>query len=249
MFSYKLTILNSVLTMVNKLIPLALLPRTALEILEALVIYQTKANERLSLAIPTKQLLTYSETQILRNVDVVEDRMFFTLAIPFVTGATALNLYRAIPVPMPNEGTDGYSSQYAIESDFIAIAESTHKIAFLSHDEIDRCVGSSSFSVCINGFSLETAHDTCLGSLLIGNHSIVSQKCDIKTVKLPVKEKGRNIGNGKWMIISAAPNFDMYLSTMRNNDQLTRTKLAGYQVCINQLERGTKIETTYLEIS
>ena len=109
-----------------------------------MVIWQTKSNERLALAIPTNQLLTYYETKILRNVDVVEDGMFLTLAIPFVTGATDLNLYRAIPVPMPNEGTDGHASQFAFESDFIAIAESTHKMALLLQDEIDRCVGSSS---------------------------------------------------------------------------------------------------------
>ena len=83
---------------------------------------------------------------------------------------------------------------------------------------------------------------------LIGNHFIALKKSDIKTVKLPVKEKARNIGNGKWMITSATPNFDMYLSTMRNNDPLTGTKLTGCQVCIIELECGTKIETTYLEI-
>ena len=33
-----------------------------------------------------------------------------------------------------------------------------------------------------------------------------------------------------------------------NNDPLTRTKIAGCRVCIIQLECGTKIETTYLEI-
>ena len=70
----------------------------------------------------------------------------------FLTGATALNLYEAIVVPMPNKRTDGYASQYAIELDFIAIAESTYKIALLSQDEIDNCVRSSSFSVCINDF-------------------------------------------------------------------------------------------------
>ena len=92
---------------------------------------------------------------------------------------------------MHNEGTDGFVSQYAIELaiDFIAIAESTHKIALLSQDENDWCVGSSSFSVCIIAFSLETAHDTCLRSLLIGNYFIALQKCDIKAVKLPVKQK------------------------------------------------------------
>ena len=125
-FSYKLTILNSVMTMVDKLIPMALVPKTALqEILEAVVRWQTKSNERLSLGIPTNQLLTYYETKILRNVDVMEDGIILTLAIPFVTGATAINFHRAIPVPMPNEGTDGYASQHAIKSDFIDIAEST----------------------------------------------------------------------------------------------------------------------------
>ena len=61
--SYKLTILNSVMTKVNKLIPMALLPRIALEeIMKAVVIWQTKG---LSLAVPTNQLLTYYETKML----------------------------------------------------------------------------------------------------------------------------------------------------------------------------------------
>ena len=40
----------------------------------------------------------------------------------------------------------------------------------------------------------------------------------------------------------------MYMSTMRNNDPLTRAKLAGNQVCMIQLEHGTKNQTTYFEI-
>ena len=147
-----------------------------------------------------------------------------SLAIPFVNAATVLNLYKAVPIPMPNDGTDGHASQYAIESDFIAVS-STQKIALLSQDEINRCVGSSSFSVCINGFSLETAQDTCLRSLLINNHLTALQKCEIKTVKLPLKEKARNLGNGKWLITSASSNFKMYLSQTINNDPLKRTAL------------------------
>ena len=156
--------------------------------MEAVVIWQAKANERLSLAVLTNQLLTCYETKILRNIDVLEEGMFFTLAIPFVTGASTLSLYRSIPVPVPNERTDGYASQYAIESDFIALAVSINKIALLSQDKIDRCEGSRRFPVCINGFSLETTHDTCLGSLLIGHHFIAFKKIDLKTVKLPVKK-------------------------------------------------------------
>ena len=247
-YSYKVTILNSVMIMVNKLIPMALLPRSDLEeILRDINHWQSDTNERLSLALPITQILTCYETKILRNVDIFDDGMYFTLVIPFVTAATVLNLYKAIPIPMPNDGTDGRASQYANESDFIAVS-SPQKIASLSQDEINRCVGSRSFSVCINGFSLETAQDTCLGSLLINNHLTALQKCEIKTVRLPVTEKARNLGNGKWLITSASSNFKMYISPIINHDPLKRTPLPGCQVCIIELQCGTKLETTFLEI-
>ena len=126
-YSYKLTILNSVMIMVNKLIPMALLPRSDFEeILRDVNHWQSETNERLSLAIPITQILTYYETKILINVDIVDNGMYFTLAIPFFTAATVLNLYKAVPIPMPNDGTDRRASQYAIESDFIAVS-STQK--------------------------------------------------------------------------------------------------------------------------
>ena len=82
-YSYKLTILNSVMIMVNKLIPMALLPRSDLEEkLRDVNHWQSDTNERLSLAIPITQILTYYETKILRNVDIVDNGMYFTLAIP-----------------------------------------------------------------------------------------------------------------------------------------------------------------------
>ena len=108
---------------------------------------------------------------------------------------------------MPNEGEDGYASQYELESIYIAIAESTNRIALLSLSQIDNCVGSSSFSLCINGFSLETAENTCLGSLLIGNQSSALQNCNILTFKLAIKEKAKNLGNGKWLITSSRKKF------------------------------------------
>ena len=246
-YSYKLTILNSVMIMINILIPMALLPRSNLEeILRDVNHWQSDTNERHSLAIPITQILTYYETKILRNVDIVDDGMYFTLAIPFFTAATVLNLYKAVPMPMPNDGTDGHASQYIIEPDFIAIS-STQKIALLSQDKINRCVVLSSFSVSINGFSLKTAQNTCLGSLLINNHLTALQKSEIKTVNLTLK-KARNLGNGKWLITSASSNFKMYISQIINHDPLKRTPLPGCQVCIIEFQCGTKLETTFLEI-
>ena len=182
------------------------------------------------------------------NVAVVNSGMIFTLAVPFASGSTALNLHRATPVPMPNGGEDGYASQYEMESNYIAIAESTNRIALLSQQQIDNCLGSSSFPVCINGFSLETAENTCLGSLLIGNQFSALQNCNILTVKLPIKEKAKNLGNGKWLITSSCKNVDLFLSDLKNTDHLKRTKLPGCQVCVLELKCGTKIETSSMEL-
>ena len=121
--------------------------------------------------------------------------------MPFASGLTTLNLYRATPVPMPG-GKDVYASQRELESNYIAIAESTNRIALLltAWQHHHNCVGSSSFSLCINEFSLETAENTCLSSILIGNQFSELQNCNILTVKLPITEKAKNLGNGKWLI-------------------------------------------------
>ena len=155
----------------------------------------------LTLAIPTNQIVHITRER--SNVAVVSSGMIFTWAVPFASGSTDLNLYRATPIPMPKGGEDGYAFQYQLESVFIAIAESTKRLALLSHSQIDKCVGSSSFSVCINGFSLETAEKTCLDSLLIGNQISALQNCNIFTVKPAIKEKAKNLGNCNWLITSS----------------------------------------------
>ena len=143
---------------------------------------------------------------------------------------------------------DGYASQYETEVDYIAIAESTRGIALLSQPEIDSCFGSSSFSVCTNGFFLGTGEDTCFGALLIGNQFAALQNYNINTVKLPVKEKAKNLGNGKWLITSASDKFDMFLSEMKNNNHLKRKTVPGCTTCVIELQCGTKIETRFMEL-
>ena len=146
------------MTMVEKLIPMTLLPKNVLEkILDKNASQQVKSTNRRSLAIPPAQILTYYETKLLTNVSVEEYGMLFRLAMPFASGSTALNFYCASTIPIPTKNSDGYASQYETEADYIAVAESIRRIALLSQHEVDLCIGSSSFSVCTNGFSLDTA--------------------------------------------------------------------------------------------
>ena len=78
-------------------------------------------------------------------------------------------------------------------------------------------------SQCALIFSLETAEDSNLGALLIGNQFAALQNCNMNTVKLAIKEEAKNLGNGKWLITSTSDQFDMFLSEMKHNDPIKRT--------------------------
>ena len=204
------------MAMIDKIVPISLVSKRVLnKILESVLTHQTNANDRLTLAITTSQVLRYYESRLLTNVVFNDYGMIFRLGRPFASGPTELDLYRTITIPMPTYDTNGYASQYEREAKYVAVAESTRRIALLSQSEKDACIGSNSFSVCTNGFSLEAAEDTCFGALLNGNQFAALQNCNINKVKLPVKEKAKNLGNRKWLIISAADQCDMFKSVMR----------------------------------
>ena len=68
-YAYRLTILDSVMTMIDKIVLMTLGPKGVLKkILESVATHQTKANDRLTLAIRPSQILTYFETKPLTNV-------------------------------------------------------------------------------------------------------------------------------------------------------------------------------------
>ena len=97
---------------------MALVPKQILDkILKSLATEQTKEDDRLTLTMPPSQSLTYYETKLLTNFVVEDYGMIFHLAVPFESGSTALNICRAITIPMPTNDRDGYASQYETEAD------------------------------------------------------------------------------------------------------------------------------------
>ena len=106
---------------------------------------QVRQTDRLTLASPTKQILTYYDTKTLANIVVVSSRESFLLAVLFASKSTAFNWYRATPVSKANGVEDGCASQYDLKLNYIAIDESTSRIELPQKPQIDNCVGSSSF--------------------------------------------------------------------------------------------------------
>ena len=134
-YAYRLAILDLVMTMIDKIVTVTLVLKDVLKkILESIATHQTKAKDRLTSAIKPSQILSYYETKLLTNVVVDDFGMVFRIAIPFASGSTALNLYRAITIPMPTNDTNGYASQYETEGQ---PRRRTQKIALLYQPEID----------------------------------------------------------------------------------------------------------------
>ena len=96
---------------------------------------------------------------------------------------------------------------WEIESEYIAVTENRVYAALLSREELEHCVGSKGYSICRNGFSLQKNKDSCLGTLLFHDEFKAIQNYNVRSIPLPRKETAENLGYGRWLILSANPNF------------------------------------------
>ena len=67
--------------------------------------------------------------------------------------STILNVYQAQLIPMPTEANR--ASIWDIEAQYIAVTENRQYAALLSDTELRACVGSRTYGICENGFSLQ----------------------------------------------------------------------------------------------
>ena len=123
LYAYRLNLLNSIPTLLQKHLPVSLVPRDSLmAILESVGREQYKAADRLSLAIPTSDLMSYYDAKLLRDVITVEQGLIVTLAIPLASRQTVFTVYNAQTVPMPQPEPQ-MAVKWSIEAPYLAISE------------------------------------------------------------------------------------------------------------------------------
>ena len=107
LYTYKINMMNSIQPLLNNYLPMSLVPRQALlAILDDVASEQWRKSDRLSLAIPMDEIIAYYESQLLRDVLVVEQGLIKRIAIPLATKDSAFTVFRAIAVPMPQPEPD-----------------------------------------------------------------------------------------------------------------------------------------------
>ena len=249
-YAYRITILNSITTMTNKRIPMALLPKEDFEsILLDISDELVNNGQKLTLAIPPKQILTYYETQLLQRVETTDIGLVFQVSIPLASVETEMTVFKATPIPMPDENNPGMATIWDIETEYLA--QQGDNQVLLTKEQLDTCVGSPAIGICTNGFPIEKNHKSCLSSLIYRDTHAVVKNCNIKSLQLPMYEKAENLGHGVWLITSFTSNYQLTESIPSEYPgQVARTKNhKGCLSCIFILECGHTLSGPNIKIT
>ena len=237
LFSYRLTLVGSIPTLLQRHLPMALVPRASLLlILKSVARLQDSAPDRLSLAIPMTDL-SYYDAKLLHDVATVPEGLLLTLSIPLASKQTVFNVYHAQPIPMPK---DDQAVQWKIEAPYLAISEDTMETAPLSEIQINECIGSARYKICHEAIATELGHSSCLATLFLGSQSEALTACSLVSVTLPPIEKATNLGFGIWLITAAHDTFTLRESGITNDHAHGQT-IPGCRVCIITLTCGRQL--------
>ena len=107
--SFRITLLCSSSMMADGFLPLALIPRQILQdVLHQVLLQATPTHHQSSFSIPIENLMSYYETKLVSHVVSTNFGLLFALLILFSLESTVLDVFHAIPIPMPPDDSDCY---------------------------------------------------------------------------------------------------------------------------------------------
>ena len=124
--------MKSIQPLLNNYLPMSLVPRQALlAFLDDVASEQWRKSDRLSLAIPMDGIIAYYESQLLRDVLVVEQGLIMRIAITLATKDSEFTVLRAISVRMPQPEPD-LAIKWKLEASNLTISENNRETAILT---------------------------------------------------------------------------------------------------------------------
>ena len=242
LFAFRMNILSSTTAIADGMLPLSLIPRKIfIRILQRVLLETQYTRDRLTLSIPIEHVMSYYETRLVTSLFSVDFGLMLTLSIPFSSGSTALDVFHAIPVPMPTKESTR-ATIWVLETPYIAVTETQSEAALLTEFDLQECIGSKLYSICFSSFAMEKSKDSCLATLLFKDTLSALEVCSIRSIQLPIKEKAQSLGHGRWLITSATPNFLLSTRSPNSSHSLSKEHRQGCQVCIIILACGQELE-------
>ena len=152
---FRNTILQSITAIVNNHIPISLLPPQDLtDVLHKFVNTHDYQQQRLTLALPLTDILTYYETKLLTAVHTNELGLFFVIAVPLVTQNMVMNVFSATAVPLTYPDMD-HALIWNLETPYLAVSDMHAEIATISQRTLDTCIGSKAVKICYEAFATD----------------------------------------------------------------------------------------------
>ena len=238
LYSFRINVINAIPTLLDKRLPISLVPRKSLiKILDSVHESQKNAPDRLTLEIPMTDILSYYDAKLVQEISTVEDGLLLTLAIPLASSQTVFEVYRAIVIPMPQKDSVD-ALRYVIEGEYLAISEGQMETTVLTKAQYDNCLGSPRYRICHETRETHLGFSSCLATLKF-HHTISALKvCDTEKVVLPNPERAQNLGYGIWLLTSASSDYTLSEIGMDENGRHINVPHKGCNICLITLKCG-----------
>ena len=146
LFAFRMNILNSIPVLLKGHLPMSLIPmESLLAIMDSVSLRQSKAEDRLTLAIPASDLLSYYDSRLLADAITVLEGFLLTLNIPLASQQTVFTLFEAKLIPMPFPDDPQTALTWNIEAPYLALSENKLESSVLSEEQFEHCLGSSKY--------------------------------------------------------------------------------------------------------
>ena len=208
LFAFRMNILNSIPVLLAGHLPMSLIPMELLRlIMDSVSLRQSKAEDRLTLAIPANDLLSYYDSRLLVDAITVSERLLLTFDIPLPSQQTVCTLFEAKFVPMPLPDDPQTALTWNIEAPYLALSENKLESSVLFEEQFEHCLGSSKYPICSEAFPMQIEHPSCVATLYFFSPTDALAGCETTAITLPSIEQAMNFGFAIWLITSAKTDF------------------------------------------
>ena len=181
--SFRMNLLNSIPVLLQGHFPMSLNPmESLLVILDHVAFQQAKAADRLSLAIPTSDLLSYYDSRLLADAVTISEGLLLTLNIPLASKQTVFVLYEAKTISMPYPDDPQLAITWKLEATYLALSDDHMESSVLSKDQFEQCLGSSKYRICSKTFTTELGHSSCIASLFFDTSLEALSVCETNII-------------------------------------------------------------------
>ena len=248
LFGFRMNILNSIPVLLKGHLPMSLIPmELLLAIMDSVSLRQSKAEDRLTLAIPASNLLSCYDSRLLAEAITVSEGLLLTLNIPLASQQTVFTLFEAKLFPMPFPDDPQTALTWNIEAPYLALSENKLESSVLSEEQFEHCLGSSKYLICSEVFPTQIGRPPCIGTLYFFSPIDALAVCETTAITLSSIEQDTNLGFGIWPITSANADFTFRESSSLATPSSSRS-FAGCHICIITLACGLQNHTGHIII-